>query len=49
MDGAGDAPYSAAAVTVEHDVVGQQLLKSSQIAVADRGQEAARQLLTPLV
>jgi hypothetical protein len=48
MDGAGDGPYPAATVAVEHDVVGQQLLESLQVAVAERGQEAARQLLTPL-
>jgi hypothetical protein len=48
VDGVGDGPYPASTVTVEHDVVGQQLLESVQIAVADRGQEAGRQLLTPL-
>jgi hypothetical protein len=49
MNGAGNGPYPAATVALEHDVVGQQLLESLRIAVADRGQEAARQLLTPLL
>jgi hypothetical protein len=48
MQGAGDRRHLAAAVVVEHDVIGEQLLERLEIALLGRREEALRQLLALL-
>ena len=49
VDRASEGGHLAAAVAVQHDVLGQQLLEPRQVALAGGGQEAPRQLVARLL